>query len=228
MDDLPLRLEAKRELRKRLRGVRGSLPASAVARRSEEIRRRITSSPLYRDARSLALFWPIEGRNEVDLRPLVDLARADGKRVAFPATVDEGAEIALRFLDDGASLDLGPLGFEEPPESAPLAPRVDLVLVPALAVDAAGHRIGYGRGYYDRLLARMEPPHETLAVAFDFQMLAEVPTTPGDVPVRWIATDRRFFRAGTDPGSRYEAPGPSPGPDAPPTAGVRVIPRPGR
>jgi 5-formyltetrahydrofolate cyclo-ligase len=227
MDDLPLRLEAKRELRKRLRGVRGSLPASAVARRSEEICRRIASSSLYRDARSLALFWPIEGRNEVDLRPLVDLARSGGKRVAFPATADEGAEIVLRFLDEGVSLDLGPLGFEEPPENAPLAPHVDLILVPALAVDASGHRIGYGRGYYDRLLARLETPHETLAVAFDFQMLAEVPTTPGDVPVRWIATDRRFFRAGTDPGSRYEAPAPLPAASEPP-AGVRVIPRPGR
>ncbi|MCS6902210.1 MAG: 5-formyltetrahydrofolate cyclo-ligase [Myxococcales bacterium] len=227
MDDLPLRLQAKRELRKRLRGIRSSLPASAVARRSEDIRRRIISSSLYQNAHSLALFWPIEGRNEVDLRPLVDQARSDGKRVALPATVHDGAEIALRFLDEGVSLDLGPLGFHEPPESAPLAPRIDLLVVPALAIDASGHRIGYGRGYYDRLLARMETPYESLAVAFDFQMLAEVPTTPDDVPVRWIATDRRFFRAGADPGSSYEASHPSLEREEPP-AGIKVITRPGR
>jgi 5-formyltetrahydrofolate cyclo-ligase len=227
MDELPLRLEAKRELRKRLRGVRNSLPASALLRRSEAIRGLLTASPMYQQARSIGLFWPIEGRNEVDLRPLVDEARAAGKRVAFPATIEDGAEIALRFLDPDVALDLGPLGFEEPPDHAPLAPRVDLLVVPALAVDASGHRLGYGRGYYDRLLARMEPPFDSVVVAYDFQLLAEVPTTPGDVAVGWIATDRRLFRAGSEPGARFEAPEHvSTAPGATTPSGVKVIPRP--
>lgn len=194
MNELPLRLEAKRELRKRLRGVRNALPAAALLRRSEAIRGLLTASSMYQQARSIGLFWPIEGRNEVDLRPLVDEARAAGKRVAFPATIEDGADIALRFLDPGVALDLGPLGFEEPPDHAPLAPRVDLLVVPALAVDASGHRLGYGRGYYDRSLALMTRA-TSVAVAFDFQLIAEIPSEPHDVPVAWVVTDRTTLRA---------------------------------
>lgn len=232
MEDLRLRLVVKRELRKRMRGVRNTLPASTVAARSREIARRLTALPCYTEARSVALFWPISGRNEVDLRELLDQARTSGKRVAFPATINDGAEVGMRFVDPGVQLEPGPLGFDEPPPTAPLADRVDLVVVPALAVDPRGHRIGYGRGYYDRLLTRMEPPN-SVVVAYDFQLLIEVPVTEGDVAVGWVVTDRRSFRAGEDPG---EAPAEVLGGEGeqvaveapPPEPGVKVIARPRR
>ena len=70
--------------------------------------------------------------------------------------------------------------------------------MPALGVAPSGHRIGYGAGYYDRTLPLHAPPAVTLAVAYDFQLLAEVPVTEGDVPVDFIVTDRRVLRAEAD------------------------------
>ena len=70
-----------------------------------------------------------------------------------------------------------------------------MIVVPALAVDPRGHRIGYGAGYYDRTLPRFAPPAVRRAVAFDFQLVAEVPSTEGDVAVDWIVTDARALRA---------------------------------
>ena len=90
----------------------------------------------------------------------------------------------------------GPWGIEEPGADAPrVAPEaIDLVVVPCLAVDAAGHRLGYGRGYYDRTLAGLGRA-VTTAVAFDFQRIAEVPSEPHDVAVTWVVTDRTTLRA---------------------------------
>jgi 5-formyltetrahydrofolate cyclo-ligase len=227
--ELALRVAVKKEQRKRMRGVRNTLPRAVVEQRSARVAARIASLEVWARARSVAFFWPIEGRNEVDLRDLLRAALAAGKRVALPATAEtpEGVEIELRWVDDPSQLEPGPLGFEEPP---PAARRVatedlDLILVPALAVDPRGHRVGYGRGFYDRLLARLgaaEKGPVSLAVAFDFQLLPEVSITPGDVAVTLVVTDERLIEA---------AVGVSEAPLAvsdgrPPEAGVKVIARP--
>jgi 5-formyltetrahydrofolate cyclo-ligase len=88
-------------------------------------------------------------------------------------------------------------GFREPSLDDPEAVRgeVEAVVVPALAADPSGHRIGYGAGYYDRTLPRFAPPAVAVAVVFDFQLVAEVPTTDGDVRVDWIVTDTRVMKA---------------------------------
>jgi len=69
------------------------------------------------------------------------------------------------------------------------------VLVPALALDSRGHRLGYGAGYYDRTLPRFCPPAVSIGVAYDFQLLVELPVTEGDVPCDWIVTDTRALAA---------------------------------
>jgi 5-formyltetrahydrofolate cyclo-ligase len=87
------------------------------------------------------------------------------------------------------------LGFREPPADAPPASELDVIVVPALAVDPRGHRIGYGAGHYDRTLAALGPGVVSVAVAFDFQLLAEIPNTDGDVAVGWVVTDERAMEA---------------------------------
>jgi len=67
--------------------------------------------------------------------------------------------------------------------------------VPALAVDPRGHRIGYGAGFYDRALPRFVPPAAAIVVAFDFQLVAEVPETPLDFAAAWVVTDTRTLAA---------------------------------
>jgi 5-formyltetrahydrofolate cyclo-ligase len=101
--------------------------------------------------------------------------------------------MSFRFVSDLDAMIEHSLGFREPPASAPLAEpgELDVVLVPALAVDPRGHRIGYGAGHYDRAIPRFAAPERCVAVAFDFQLVAEIPDTAGDVPVGAVVTDRR-------------------------------------
>ncbi len=191
-----LRRRVKSELRKRMRGLRKTLPAGACAERSARIVERLGSLDVLAGARSVALFWPIEERHEVDMRALDARLRARRVRVAYPAVVDEGRAMELRFVEDVASMVVGEMGIREPAEGAPVAARgeLDVIVVPTLAIDPRGHRIGYGAGYYDRTLPTFVPPAIAVAVAYDFQLLAEIPETEGDVAVEWIVTDARTAR----------------------------------
>ena len=105
--------------------------------------------------------------------------------------------MSFHFVEDTSRMVDGSSGVREPAPEDPLAKpgSLDAIVVPTLAVDPRGHRIGYGAGYYDRALPQFAPPTSTLAVAFDFQLVAEVPNTEGDVTVGWIVTDSRTLVA---------------------------------
>jgi 5-formyltetrahydrofolate cyclo-ligase len=190
---------AKQELRKRMRAVRSAHPAQALARRSSAIVERALALPAFQAARGVALFYPMVERKEVDLRALDAEARRQGKRVYYPFLETRG-EVRVSGLRLTQSLaDLADRGerFLEPPRSAPDAERdeVDLLLVPALAVAPSGHRLGYGAGFYDSLLPDFRPPARAWVVAFDFQLLVELPTLAHDVPCDGLLTDARALTA---------------------------------
>jgi 5-formyltetrahydrofolate cyclo-ligase len=192
-----LRARVKIELRKRMRALRKALPLAACAVRSGRIAQRVADlEPLAR-ARSVCLFWPIEDRHEVDLRPLDATLRQRGVRVAYPGIDPETGAMTFRFVSAPDAMEEQGFGFREPslrePEAQP--GEIDAIIVPALALDPRGHRIGYGAGYYDRVLPRYAPPAVTVAVAFDFQLVAEVPESPVDIRVAWIVTDARTLAA---------------------------------
>jgi 5-formyltetrahydrofolate cyclo-ligase len=186
-----LRIKVKAELRKRLRGVRKAMPVSAAAERSTKIIATLEAHPAVVAAKTIALFWPIEVRKEVDLRPFDASLRKRGVRIAYPAIDPETDVMTMRFVDDLAGLEEQGYGFAEPPPDAPHAAELDVVIVPAIAVDPTGHRIGYGAGYYYRTLPKYAPPAVTIAVAYDWQLVAEVPATEHDVKVAWVVTDTR-------------------------------------
>ena len=188
-----LRRQAKAELRKRRRALRNSMPEGACGARSEKIVQRIVESAPFARSTALALFWPMLERKEVDVRPLDRVARDRGMRVAYPY-LDDDAVMTLLVCEPSLLEERGH-GFAEPPPNAPEI-EVDeglLVIVPALAVDPTGQRIGYGRGLYDRLLERIAPPAFALAVVYDFELAAELPVTEGDVTVDMVVTDARTF-----------------------------------
>jgi 5-formyltetrahydrofolate cyclo-ligase len=192
-----LRGRVKIELRKRMRALRKALPAAACALRSSRIAARVAELEPVARAGSVCLFWPIVDRHEVDLRPLDATLRARGARVAYPGIDPETGAMALRFVSDPDSMEEQGFGFREPslrePEARP--GEVDAIVVPALALDPRGHRVGYGAGYYDRTLPRYMPAAVTVGVAFDFQLVAEVPDSAVDVRVNWIVTDTRTLAA---------------------------------
>ena len=192
-----IRAKVKAELRKRMRGVRKTAPLEACAERSAKIVKALEAHEAVIASKSVALFWPIVERHEVDLRPLDEALRARGTRVAYPSIDPDTGEMVFRFIADPAELEDAGYGFAEPSKAAPQANLgdLDLVVVPALAVDPTGHRIGYGAGYYDRTLPKYAPPAIAIAVAYDYQLVAELPATPNDVPVDWIVTDARVLDA---------------------------------
>jgi len=196
-----LAFRAKRELRKRMRSLRAALPQSALQERSSLIAARVLELDAWKRAATVALFSSMP--DEVQCEALVAAARASGKRVVLPVVVDD--EPGLRFRLGWAEgreypRAMSAFGIEEPTEESPLVAfdSIDLVLVPALALADNGQRIGYGRGYYDRTLPRCARAR-WVAVAFDFQMLAEVPTRSGDVAVHAIVTDKRVIEVGAAP-----------------------------
>lgn len=194
-----IRVKVKAELRKRMRAVRKTAPPEACAERSARIVAALEGHAVVQRAKAVALFWPILARHEVDLRPLDGWLRARGCRVAYPSIDPDTGDMTFRFVDDTGALEDAGYGFAEPPRDAPAASSgdLDVIVVPALAVDTVGHRIGYGAGYYDRTLPKFAPPAVALAVAYDYQLVAEVPVTPGDVAVQWVVTDQRVLESGT-------------------------------
>ena len=148
-------------------------------------------------ARAVALFWPIEEKHEVDLRALDASLRGRGVRVAYPAIEPDTDVMTFRFVAEANALEEKGYGFREPSSTEPeaLAGELSAIIVPALAIDPRGHRIGYGAGYYDRTLPRFAPPAVTIGVAYDYQLVVEVPDAATDVALDWIVTDTRVLQS---------------------------------
>jgi 5-formyltetrahydrofolate cyclo-ligase len=191
-----LRYRAKAALRQRAKALRNTVPHEAILERSKLLVSSLVSLPEVTKARSAALFYPIEGRNEVDLRGLDAILREKGVRVAYPGIDPESRVMTFRFVDDLEAMQEQGFGFREPASGDPEVESIDIIVVPALQIDGSGHRIGYGAGYYDRTIPRFSPPAVAIGVAFDFQLIPEVPVTEGDVPVSIIVTDKRVLRIG--------------------------------
>jgi 5-formyltetrahydrofolate cyclo-ligase len=187
-----LRRRAKLALRKQMRAVRATLPATSCDARSSEIAKRVLALPELEAATIVLAFASIG--NEVRTGPIIEGARRAGKRIALPRVVDD--ELVLHAVAPNTTLVEGAFGIPEPSKDAPsIRPaEVELALIPALAVDPHGYRIGYGGGYYDRLLPSLTAAR-TCTIAYDFQLIAEVPKLPFDAAVDLIVTDARVIRA---------------------------------
>jgi 5-formyltetrahydrofolate cyclo-ligase len=157
-------------------------------RRSAAIRAQILAMPAYAAARSIHCYLAM--RSEVDTRALIGDAFTRGKQVVVPVVVPKAADLSHAWL---ASLDAGDLvaghfGTFNPRDIRPALPGDwDLTIVPMLAFDRRGYRLGYGKGYYDRLLGATPMP--TIGVAFAAQEVDTLPIEPYDVPLDCIVTE---------------------------------------
>jgi 5-formyltetrahydrofolate cyclo-ligase len=185
--------EAKRAMRERMLAARDALTPDVRAAASAAIAGRILALPSFAAATCALLTLPY--RSEWDTRALFTAARAAGKTVVLPR-VDGGARMLMLHAVRDIAADTAP-GHRGIPEPRPDAPRVavdtiDWVLVPGVAFDLDGGRLGYGGGFYDRLLPLLRPGTPRIAGAFDAQVVAELPAAPHDLPVDRIATETRL------------------------------------
>lgn len=188
-----LRASMKAEIRTRRRAVRRAMPHEARLARSAAICRRLVALPEWSRAQTVLAF--VSMRSEVQTHEAVEAARAAGKRIGAPRMLPDFSDLEVREWRAEDQLEESGQMFLQPPSEAPTIPvdEIDLVIVPALAADERGHRIGYGKGFYDRLLPKL-PRAFRAAVVFDFELLAEVPEHPFDAPVDVVITDRRELR----------------------------------
>lgn len=189
-----LAARAKDVLRGRMRSMRRMLPASACEERSARLCERLLALPRITRARTVVGFAAF--RKEPDVtRALAQLAQS-GVAIGLPRIEQKGA-LSLRVHVPGETLIENRFGLREPSADAERIElsRVDAIVVPALCFDARGYRIGYGGGYYDRLLPGLAQA-ASIGVCYDHELLGELPVTHGDVAVHAIVTDQRELEAG--------------------------------
>lgn len=182
----------KKTLRKKALAARDGLFPGQRAAKSREIEGRLFSLPEFKSARVVLFFASFQ--SEVDTIPMIRRALASGKRVVLPKV--EGKELELfeiRNIDSDVSP--GAWGIPEPRGSAPVKlDELDIIIVPGAAFDERGNRLGYGAGFYDKLLSNFTKL--SVALAFEEQIVPKVPADPHDVPVRKIITEKRVIHSG--------------------------------
>jgi len=185
-------LSEKEQLRNRMRALRRQTASSWRARASAAVISRLETLPVFQRARVVQTYVAL--RHEVDTHELIRRLLRAGKQVAAPK-VEAGNELQQYFIKDFSELQPGAFGILEPqPEPGRLASpeQFDLVLVPGLAFDRAGHRLGAGKGYYDRFLAQIKAPK--IALAFAFQIVERIPVEAHDQRVDVIVTEKEVIR----------------------------------
>ncbi len=172
----------KTELRRSIRTRKRAMTEEEIVSRSQALGALFAASEAYRNARTIYGYLPYN--QEVRTVPMLEQALRDGKRVAVPKCC--GDEMKFIFMEDLSQVEKGYAGIPEPIADGPIADdETALVLMPGLAFDPEGHRIGYGGGFYDKFLAA-EPNHPTLALCYEFQMLPKLETEEHDIPVDYV------------------------------------------
>ena len=169
----------KKELRAAVRAQKRAMTEEQIDTKSAELGRLFRETDAYRNARTIYFYLPYN--QEVRTVPMLEQALLDGKQVAVPKVY--GDDMRFILLTDLSRIEKGYSGIPEPMDDGPVAnDPTALVLMPGLAFDPQGHRIGYGGGFYDKFLSR-EPEHPTVALCYDFQVFPALQTEEFDIPV---------------------------------------------
>lgn len=181
----------KQAIRTRVLEDRGRLSPEERRARSAAIENRLFSLPAFRSAAVVMFFASF--RSEVETEHMIGRALAEGKRVVLPRVKGKALELVEigSFERDVAP---GAWGIPEPERGRPAElAEIGLIVVPGAAFDGRGNRIGYGAGFYDKLLPRYQG--RTVALAFELQIVPEVPADSHDIPVQTIVTEKRVIEA---------------------------------
>jgi 5-formyltetrahydrofolate cyclo-ligase len=186
----------KRALRSSMLARRRDLTPHQVCCDSLAAQQQFLALPEYRKARVLALYAPIH--HEVETAVVAVRALADGKTLLYPAVV--GSEMQLRRVRRLDELVPGRFGIMEPVGEVWEPDQADLVVVPGIAFDKEGRRIGYGKGFYDKALHQLEGSGRLVAFCYEFQLFEEIVGEPHDVTMDLIVTEVQVVRVNNNIG----------------------------
>ncbi len=187
--------DRKRAVRGEILAKRESLPPTVVRAWGDSIQSVVLTLPAYLAAGAVVLYSPLG--NEVDTSGIGRVALRTGKRLYYPKMRDGDSRVAR--VRSEAELVPGRYGILEPAGDQPLPGGEDrrvAVFVPGVAFDSRGNRLGRGKGWYDRLLGGLDVRVPRVALAYEFQVLEDVPAERGDLPVHTIVTERRVISCG--------------------------------
>ncbi|MHB1324339.1 MAG: 5-formyltetrahydrofolate cyclo-ligase [Coriobacteriia bacterium] len=186
----------KAMLRLKARAARRAISPEMREAAAHAIADRVLALPEMRDVRAVLVYGA--SPEEADPGPLEAALRADGVRIAYPRVAGVQG-LALHWVDDHAQLVTGSFGLRQPTETAERAHAedIDAIIVPGVAFDARCGRLGYGRGYFDALLSGSCQTIPTIGIAFDEQIVDEVPCDEGDWRLSAVVTPTRALRPTT-------------------------------
>jgi 5-formyltetrahydrofolate cyclo-ligase len=184
---------SKHQIRGEALRARRNLPHDEVISLSSQAAENLTCLPEFRDARVIASY--VAKGDEVQTEDIIREALVKGKKVLVPRTNPKNLSLSFSEIKDLSGLREGPYGILEPPsgsESVPLS-ESDLILVPVVAWDSKGNRVGYGKGYFDREL-KSRGKALAIGLAFELQRHDIIPTSLEDVPLDLLVTEKRVLR----------------------------------
>lgn len=187
--------ENKKQLRERILQQRNALSTEMRGEKSRAISQRLLSLPQFQSAQWIMSY--VTFRSEVDTIPFIEASLVRGKRMVVPVVEKSTRRLLISEIRDIArELVPGAYGIMEPAENfwRIISPQLlNLVVVPGVAFDLQGNRLGYGGGYYDRFLKTLSPGVSLIAVAFDLQVVEKIPAEHHDLKVHLIVTESRLI-----------------------------------
>lgn len=185
----------KSELRREYTQMREAMDQRDVERLSEKIIDTILKLPVFRKAETVMVY--LNFKNEVDSLKMIEESFKAGKKVVIPYCVKETMEIIPAELNDiEKEITKGKNGYLQTKKECvkPIPVEdIDLVIVPGIAFDKRCYRLGFGAGYYDRFLRKLNFEKPTIGVCYDFQIIHSIPTESHDVPLDFIITEERIL-----------------------------------
>lgn len=187
--------KVKKIIRQEILNLRKVLTAEEVASKSENIFNRLASSAMFVKSKNVMVY--MDFKNEVSTNLIINYLLKSDKGVIIPITISGTRNMILsQLLDPNKELERNSYGILEPkPQYIRKAnpELLDLVIVPGVAFDISGYRIGYGGGYYDTFFNKLAKPIISIALAFDLQIVESVPVEDHDRPVNYIFTESRII-----------------------------------
>ena len=187
-------MEEKKRVRKEILAKRRGLPEETVAEKSLKIKKNLFELPEFEKAKTIMFY--VAKDKEVRTEEMIKGSLKMGKRVAVPISKVEERDLIPSLLTDYEELVPGTYGILEPREGGHRAiplENIELVIVPGVAFDRQGNRLGFGGGFYDNFLGKVPPGIPRLGLAFELQILEELPFGEKDVPVDGVVTEERIY-----------------------------------
>lgn len=180
----------KRVLREKMLNTRNSSSIEAIERMSENIQSSVMNMNEFMNAKTVAAYYPLG--SEVSTLRILSTVLSLRKHLALPRVEDSDSIMFAAVNDLDKDLETGKYKIKEPNNRCQKIDEIDLVLVPGIAWDEHGHRLGYGKGYYDRYLASITAA--SVGLAYDFQVLENIPHEKNDFRVNLIVTEKRVIK----------------------------------